>query len=540
MAHRFLRPGVLLAILAGLLFLPRLGVRDLWPPDEARFALIAEDMVRGGSWIAPNHLGRTYAEKPPLQLWAVALASLPAGRVDEASARLPSALAAIGSVVLTFVLGRRLFGASIGVAGALVLLTSGHFVMRARWSCTDPLLAFFTLAALVLARAWMDAQGRRWPLGVGFFAACALATLTKGPVGLVLPCAILVLGLAIERRWREIWKFPWVLGGALYLVVVVPWYVAYAREAGGGSLTTVLLLENVTRFLHAWNNVQPWWFYFGRFPLSFLPWAAFFPAAAWAICRVSRPEERPALRWLVLWIGVLFAFFSVSSGKRTVYLLPLFPAAALLVGWTLTTALPRAGPRGTLALRLSAAPLLFLMALTAIASPALLPSIHASVQGPALAVSLLLAVAAAWLAAVLVRAQPVAFLGGLVAVVLALVLVSEHVVLPRLNAYHNVRQVAAQLAAAVPPGARLATTEARREVLFFYSGRRGVRVESGEELARFLAGPTPAYCLLPLEDWERWRRAHHLTAAVRRLPLMSGDSFVLVTREGEKVATTGL
>ncbi len=523
------RPGLFLALLAALLFLPRLGVRDLWSPDEPRFALIAADMVRGGSWIAPQYLGYTYAEKPPLQLWAVALASVPWGRVSEASARLPSALAAIGAVLLTFFLGKRLLGPGAGLAGALVLLTSGHFAGRARWSCTDTLLVFFFVASLVCARVWMDAKHRRWPMGVGFFACCALATLTKGPVGLVLPSAIVVGGLLLEGRWRELWRFPWIPGGLLYLALVAPWYVAYAMEAGQGKLSTVLLRENVSRFLHAWNNVQPWYFYFGRFPLSFLPWAVFLPVTVWALLRLARPEERPALRWIALWFLVVFTFFSASSGKRTVYLLPLFPAVALLVGWTLWTALPRAGKAAARAFRLSAAPLLFLLGLAAIAMPLLAGRTHLSVRGPAWAATVLLGVGAVLLLAPLVRAEPRVFFARAVVILVALLLLAEHVLMPRIDAYANVRPAAASLAALVPPGARLGAAEPKREALFFYSGRRGAPIQSGEELARFLSDDGPAYCVLPAAYWERWRMAHGAATAVRELPLLSGESFLLVT-----------
>ncbi|HEX5042260.1 MAG TPA: glycosyltransferase family 39 protein [Candidatus Polarisedimenticolaceae bacterium] len=528
-ADGFRRPGLFLVLLATVLFLPRLGVRDLWSPDEPRFALIAEDMVRGGSWVAPQYLGYTYAEKPPLQLWAVALASLPAGRVDEASARLPSALAAIGSVLLTFVLGKRLLGPGAGLAGALVLLTSGHFAGRARWSCTDTLLVFFFVGSMVCARLWMDAPGRRWPAGLGFFACCGLATLTKGPVGLVLPAAILLAGLLLEGRWRELWRFPWVPGGVLYVALVAPWYVAYALEAGEGKLSTVLLRENVTRFLHAWNNVQPWYFYFGRFPLSFLPWAVFLPATVWALVRLARPEEKRALRWIALWFLVVFVFFSASSGKRTVYLLPLFPAVSLLVGWALWTALPRAGGAGARALRLSATPLLVLFALAAIAIPFLVGRTHASVRGPAWLVTVLLLLGAALLVGPLVRAEPRTFFARTVAVLVALLLLAEHVLLPRIDAYQNVRTAAARLAALVPPGARFGAAEPKREALFFYSGRRGAPIQSGEELARFLAANGPAYCVLPATYWDRWGVAQAVPHAVRALPPISDQHFLLVT-----------
>jgi 4-amino-4-deoxy-L-arabinose transferase-like glycosyltransferase len=528
-AESMRRPGLFLLLLTAVLFLPRLGARDLWSPDEPRFALIADDMVRGGSWIAPQYLGYTYAEKPPLQLWAVALASLPAGAVGEASARLPSALAAMGSVLLTFFLGKRLLGSGAGLAGALVLLTSGHFAGRARWSCTDTLLVLFFVGSLVCTRLWMDTPGRRWPFGLGFFACCALATLTKGPVGLVLPGAIVVAGLLIEGRWRDIARFPWIPGGALYVALVAPWYVAYAMEAGQGKLSTVLLRENVSRFLHAWNNVQPWYFYFGRFPLSFLPWAVFLPLTVWALLRLARPQERPALRWIALWFLVVFVFFSASSGKRTVYLLPLFPAVSLLVGWTLWTALPAAGRAAERAFRWSATPLLLLLAVSAAGMPVLARRTHTSVLGPALLASALLAAGIVVLTPSLLRGQSRPFFVRAVGVLVTLLLLAEQVLLPRIDAYQNMRPAAAQLTALVPPGARFGAAEPKIEGLFFYSGRRGTPIRSGEELARFLAADGPAYCVLPADYWKRWDAAHGAAQSVRPLPPISDQPFLVVT-----------
>jgi 3-isopropylmalate/(R)-2-methylmalate dehydratase small subunit len=242
-------------------------------------------------------------------------------------------------------------------------------------------------------------------------------------------------------------------------------------------------------------------------------------------------EALEVLRFLALWFGVVFTFFSASSGKRTVYLLPLFPAAALLVGWTLAVALPRAGRAGVRAVRLSAAPLLLLLVVAAVAAPLLLVPLHPTVRVPAMVASALLVLGAAALTVPVVRGRPVAFLGGLVGLCVALLLLSEHVVLPRLNPYQNFRQAAAQLAAIVPPTARLASAEPRREVLFFYSGRRGGRVTSAEEMVDFLAAPGPAYCVLPAAYGQRWRTALS-GVTVLPLPPMAGEPFLLVTNTG--------
>jgi hypothetical protein len=179
--------------------------------------------------------------------------------------------------------------------------------------------------------------------------------------------------------------------------------------------------------------------------------------------------------------------------------------------------------------RLSAAPLVVLLVLAAVAVPLLANRVHASVRGPAIAAGGLLALGAALLLPSLLRADPRAFFVRAVAVLVALLLLAEHLVMPRIDAYHNVRPAAAEVAALVPPGARFGSAEPKREALFFYSGRRGAPIQSGEELARFLQGEGPADCVLPAAYWERWAGAHAVPHAVRALPPISDEHFLLVT-----------
>jgi len=199
------------------------------------------------------------------------------------------------------------------------------------------------------------------------------------------------------------------------------------------------------------------------------------------------------------------------------------------VGWTLWVALPRAGRAGTRVLRWSGTPLLVLVALTAIALLFLAGWTHASVQGPALVASALLWAGVTLLLPPLLRGEPRPFFARAVGVFVALLLLTEQVLLPRIDAYQNVRPAAARLAELVPPGARFGSAEPKREALFFYSGRRGAPIQSGEELAHFLAGEGPAYCVLPADYWNRWTGAHAVPHAVRALPPISDEHFLLVT-----------
>ncbi len=522
--------GFLLAVfaLACLVFLPGLGTRELWSPDEPRFALIAEDMLREGDFVVPHLLGRVYAEKPPLQVWLVVLAALPFGHVTEWAARFPSAVAAIATVLLTGWFARRYFGEGAGFASALVLMTSGHFFMRGRWSCTDTLLTFFFLGAVVLAFLWTE--GKRWA-GWGFILACALATLTKGPVGLVLPAGILVAHLALEGRGREIPRFPWISGGLLFAAVVLPWFLLYGLRVGGGELSALVLRENVDRFFHAWNNVRPFHYYLGRFPVSFLPWSVFLPVAAVAFFRARRDPALSPLRFVVLWFLLVFVFFSISSGKRTVYLLPIFPAASIVLGWFFERGLVLVGGARSRWVLASTLALHAVLALAAVAAPIAVLRIHPEALHPTLGAAAILVLGS-------VTAMGFAWKGNLRRAILwtsgALVaagLVTVLCIGPAFDSLQNVRNLAPMVVRIVAPGARFAAARDKREAFLFYTGLRGEEIATDDDLRRILGGDAPAYCLVAESDWNRVAGGTDVPGEAVLRGTVSTVEFVLVSNE---------
>lgn len=525
---------LLLLALAALIFLPRLGSREFWSPDEPRFALIAQETMEGGNPLVPQLYGEVYSNKPPLYLWLVGIFSLLWGRVTEWSARLPSALAAIGAVPVTYLLGRRLLGERAAWIGAGVLLTSPHFYMRSRWASTDMTLSFFFLLSIYfLVRSLNPGTGHGVRTGAGrwFFVACALATLTKGPVGLVLPVGILVLTLVAERRFSDLLRFPWLTGFAVFFLIVTPWYVLYGLQVGGDKFFILTISENIGRYLNAWNDVKPFYWYLIRFPLSFLPWSLFLPGMVVALIRCRREKEAGPLWFLLFWFLLVFLFFSISSGKRTVYLLPIFPAAALLAGWFLDRGFTYLGSRrfawtfGTsLALGIL---LLGGGAALAVQAPAMHPP--AGLAGMVAGLFLMGA------------AVPVVYLGwrnrlpSLAASLAAGMLFTEAVfslwMLPRLNGYQNVRGFSARIAATVPPAGKFATTRKKRDAFSFYTGLRGEEIKDDADLARLLNSPEPVYCLLKESEWKKSSRAGNLPGTVILREPVSRYTYVLVANE---------
>ncbi|MFQ5915385.1 MAG: glycosyltransferase family 39 protein, partial [Nitrospinota bacterium] len=299
--------------------------------EETRYALQARQMIQTGDWVVPRWSHRPLGTKPPLFTWSIALVSKAAGGVDEWTARLPSAAAALGTIFLIYALGARLFGKRPAFLASLVLSSSFLFWDSARFARSDMLLTFFVTASFVCVVFGEQAKrgGFLWLLGA--FAASGLAILSKGPVGLALPALAGFLYLTIRRRWRAFPGWSYAAGVMILLAVVTPWHVLYARTAGEEYAWKMLFQENVTRYLSGLNHPNPFYFYVGYFPPNFLPWVGLMlPALAYGASRGWRRREPAVL--VFVWWAALFLFFSLSTSKRPSYMLPVFPAAALLTG----------------------------------------------------------------------------------------------------------------------------------------------------------------------------------------------------------------
>jgi 4-amino-4-deoxy-L-arabinose transferase-like glycosyltransferase len=341
-----------LAFAAALVLFVGLGATGLSEPDEPRHGAIAEEMreLRHGpaQLVLPRLNDEVYTQKPPLYYWLAALAGVPAGRVTEAAARLPSALAGAATVLVAARLGTLAFGSSAGLAAGAVLLTLPSFVDDARCARPDALLALFV--TLALAFAWRLDAGLGSPrrARLGLHLAIGLGMLAKGPVALLLPTLGLLGYLAWERRLRDVRLF--VSGPALAasLGPVAVWLGAAAALAPAGYLGDAVAENVFARFFSGTSHEQSFFFHLRGLPFSYLPWTLAWPLAFVAVRAALAPgakaERARATRFLVAFVAAGLALFSLSSGKRDVYLLPLYPALALLVGEGLRFGLERGAP----------------------------------------------------------------------------------------------------------------------------------------------------------------------------------------------------
>ena len=332
---------VVWALLAAfvLVSLYMLGARTLVPPDEGRYAEMAREMLQHGDWITTRLNGIKYFEKPPLQTWMNALTFAAFG-LGEWQARLWTGLCGMGAVLLSGYTGRRLFGARAGFYAALVLGSSMFWVAGAQINSLDMSLSTMmaiALCALLLAQrdAATAAENRNWMLVC--WAGMALAVLSKGLIGIVLPGAVLVIYSAVSRD-AAIWKRLHLGKGLLLLLAIAaPWFVLVALK-NPEQPHFFFVHEHWERFLLKTHHREgPWYYFLVLLIPGLMPWLGLLPQALLQATEREKTCFQPKLLLLIWAVFILF-FFSYSSSKLPGYILPIFPAVAMLIATYLENA----------------------------------------------------------------------------------------------------------------------------------------------------------------------------------------------------------
>jgi len=334
---------VVFLLVFGFAWFANLGQRDLFNTDEGRYAEISREMVASGDWLTPRLDGLKYFEKPPLQYWATAAAFEAFGQ-NGWTARLWTGLTGFLGVLFTAFAAARLFGAAAGRAAGLILGSCLMWVFMGHASSLDMGVSFFlsfAVSAFALAQRDEAPPGsrRRWML-LGW-AACALAMLSKGLIGIVLPAGAVAFYVLWQRDWRLLARLELARGLALFLAITAPWFIMVSL-ANHEFARFFFIHEHFDRFLSKdHGRFQPWWYFLPLLALGLVPWTLALPGAL-----ASAARRRPLLsfnpqRFLLAWSVLVFVFFSVSDSKLFGYILPIFPALAMLLGdW-----LPRIGSR---------------------------------------------------------------------------------------------------------------------------------------------------------------------------------------------------
>lgn len=326
-----------LTLLSATLFFYRLGSFTLTDVDEGVFAAATQEMVKTGDWITPHYDGVNHYDKPILFYWLMATAYAIFG-VNEFAARFWSALLGVGLVLMTFLFAKRFGGIKLGLISVVILATSLEMVLLAHAAVTDMTLTFFMTGALYAFFLALDVQdpvqSRSWYLTSG--SAMALAVLTKGPVGAVIPLLIIGPFLLAIGKWRSAITFKRLLGvGAVFFLIAAPWYLMQLSINGWEFVEAFILKHNIGRYTGVISGHSgPWFYYLVVLLIGFFPWISFLPAAILAQIpkRLAAQSASDQLGFfLLIWFAVIFLFFSLAQTKLPNYVAPLFPAASTLV-----------------------------------------------------------------------------------------------------------------------------------------------------------------------------------------------------------------
>jgi 4-amino-4-deoxy-L-arabinose transferase-like glycosyltransferase len=514
---------VLVAICLFLFFF-KLGSRALWDHDEGIHAAMARNMVVTGDWVTPTFNGEGFYDKPVLFNWLGA-ASFELLGFTELAARLPAAVLGIACVLLTYLLGRKMFGSTVGFLGGLILATSGLFVVLSRAVQYDMVLTFFTTLALFLFYSGVVDEKHRRRYFLLFYVAAAFAVLAKGPLGLALPALVIGPYLLLTRRFHLLREMQIGWGVLIVLAIASPWYVLMG-VSNDDFFSHFFLGQNLGYFLSTESrHPEPFYFYLLVLPGLLFPWTAFLALAIYRPLRNLQSRSRDPIRFLLVWVIVIFLFFSLAVSKLETYLLPLFPAVALLIAllWEeLLTTGHEGLRRGLFWFHLP----VVAVSLAAVVYIWLYPPLEKSLRYGidqtvlfALAVPIAaLLTASLWL---LWSRRYSASLGALVGVMVAGLVVFTTIFAPATDPYRSTKHLALDLDPRLPPGEEIVFFSRLRDSALFYTGRGAVVFTDPHELDRYFADREKAFCLV--ED-------RHLS----RLDAIAGG-FTVIEKVGNKV-----
>jgi 4-amino-4-deoxy-L-arabinose transferase-like glycosyltransferase len=322
--------STLLCLICLIVLFHGLGSAALFEPDEGRNAEKAREILLLGDWVTPHQNFLPTLDKPIFFYWLVARCFKIFG-LAEWSARLPSVISAIGCLVLVYRFARKQWGMWEALWSCLVLVTSVEFLVLSRIVIFDMTLTLFIAWALVSFYAAQEA-GRstsgnlHW---LTMYAAIGAATLVKGLLGVIIPGMVVFCYLLFSRKWFLLSRMKIVQGVIVFMVIVAPWYV-WVEIRNPGYLRYFLWEEHFVRYLTAhFSRTHDWYYFFAVLGAGFLPWSLILPVTVGSLWK-RRDDELNV--FLVLWVILPFIFFSASHSKLPHYILPTFPALALLTG----------------------------------------------------------------------------------------------------------------------------------------------------------------------------------------------------------------
>ena len=486
------KPGprfIHILVLSALLWSGGYIFRDLWDPDEARYAYVSWEMRERGDFSMLTRHGEPYAHKPPLMFWLINLFALAtSGHIGSVAARLPSLLGAVLALWATARLARRWAGEAAAWPSVAVLGTAYLFWWQGSTGQIDALLCGLEMTALWCLFRYND-EGLPW-LPAAAYAFMGLGILAKGPVGFLVPLGAYIAATwaAGERDRLKRWHFAW--GPLVTLAFPVAWLLwAFLAGAPESYLRELLFAQNVERAAGSFGHAQPFYYFIPHFLGEFMPWTLFL-VPAW-----SALKEKPLLRRrLLAWGLLVIVFFSISASKRNLYILLAYPAAAMMIG-----AAFGGFQRKHRWAPMAAAGLLVLLG-AVLCGAGFHPAVPIGAER-LLPIGIVLLAAGAWLfQRFRIEGPARSRLFALAIVFFVLEGYTGAVLLPALNPLKTPVDLAAAARRSLGPGDRLLLYRMNGEINAYYAGVLGLKVNTQDELRR-MAGTAGKLIVFDEKDW---------------------------------------
>jgi len=515
----------LLALVGLCLFLFCFGLhsRVLWDVDEGMHAVMTKNILLNGDWVTPTFNGENFYDKPILFNWLGALCFLLFG-FNEFAARLPATIFGTAGVLVTYYLGRKMFGPGIGFLGGVVLAVSAEYILLSRVVVHDIALTSFTTLALCFFYFGLVDEERRRRYFLLFWVAAGFAVLAKGPLGLVLPGLVIGVFLLSTRRLSLIKDMQIGWGFLILLAVAGPWYIAISLR-NPDYLRYFILEKNLGSFSSSnTHHAGPIYFYFRALSFGLLPWVTFVPLATIGAIRNRDRGPADAVLFLLIWAGSIFAFFSLATAKLESYILPIFPAVALLLALYWYDALADPSPARRKGLLWSWSPLVGLM-VAAVLYLWLVPptslQAKAGLDPPRVYGFIWTVAAFVILVFVLLWIKKSAAAMVTIVVLTATAMALFNLVLaPPVGPYRATKELGLRLDQRLPPGDKYVFYQRIRDSAMFYTDREAIVLERPSDMQELLQSKNREYCILD----------------ERRLKELDGlkDLFFILDQDGNK------
>lgn len=467
----------------------------LTDPDETFYAETAKEMLSRNEWPTPYLCGKPQFEKPILFYWLVEVSFKILG-VNEFAARMPSAIFALLGVIGMYLLGSLIFNKRVGLLAAIILGTSVEYIILSRACVTDMTLATFMLfGALFFFYGYLRHKRYHYLFSAASF---ALATLTKGPVAIILPGAAILAYLAFVRDLKALKKIPLFWCAVIFIAIAAPWYLLEYKIHGANFINSFFGFHNITRFLEAEHKIGSQVYY--NIPIvfgGFFPWSVFLPFGFWHIFKKKHSA------FILSWFFIIFLFFTASSTKLPTYVFPCFISLALIVAVLWDDLLKEGAPKKFIkGMSVSYYALCASVIFGAIAALLYLKFIynirsdHPSIYNEIFVSSLFLIFGMILSLIAFINKK---FFGAFLFIAYSVIVFlypMNRLVLPEIERYETSKEIALKLGTLMKEGEQLGSESNYLEGLAFYTGRFPTDIDKHHIMVNFLSSDKRVWCVL--------------------------------------------